>query len=125
MKKTTTLLLLAIGMATAVQAQLDPLSFKKMMEHTLSSPETVSAHNYTTKGGELLLLTATRKDTINFANANYLAGAVFTIICTNSSNDSTLILPVSGTINGGASYWFNGTYKHSTWWYDGTNYWLK
>jgi hypothetical protein len=147
MKKLSILLLLAITIATTSRAQNDPISLNLAAKHqdtvnTLETQfaarttyvpfilatvnvQTISHHRDTMKGAYLTVLTASRLDTINFVHANYTAGYIFSIICTASSNDSTLIIPDSGTINGASSYWFNGTYKHSSFYYDGTNYWLK
>lgn len=121
----TFLLLAAITLAAAASAQITPTSLNTMRKNALPEYETASAHNYSTIGMPLVKLTASRKDTLNFVNAAYSLGAVFTVICTASANDSTLILPASGTINGASSYWFTGTYKHGSFWYDGTNFWLK
>lgn len=126
MKKITALLLLAMTMTATTFAQNDPIGMKKARDYwNITYTETAAAHNYSVVGNPLVILTAARKDTVNFVNGNYATGFTFSIICTNASNDSTLIIPASGTINGASSYWFVGTYKHSTWYFDGTNYWLK
>jgi hypothetical protein len=97
--------------------------------------QTLSAHNASVAGNPayICVLTASRKDTVNFVNSRYRAGWSFNIISTNATNDSTLLLPASGTINGASSYWLTpavtgtvtATYKHASFYYDGTNYWLK
>ena len=145
MKKITMFLLLATMIATTASAQYDPISLDLARKHqdttkTLltqykasqtylainnTNIETASAHNYNITGKPLVILTASRKDTINLVHANYSTGYSFNIICTNSSNDSTLIIPDAGTVNGAGSYWFVGTLKHMAWYYDGTNYWIK
>lgn len=145
MKKLITILLLTMGMATACFGQNDPISIDLAWKHqdTTStlltqfaaqntymllvlkalSIQTISAHYDTVTGKYLTVVTASRLDSIKLKTTLYSSGQLFKFMCTAPANDSTLILPSSGNINGAASLWWTGTYKNLLLWFDGTNYW--
>jgi hypothetical protein len=124
--KKIALLSLGLMMAAFAFAQNDPGSIARRQLALPLNIETLSAHNQTiTPGFDVEVLTASRKDTIVLQTSLYYKNEFFTIICENSSNDSTLIIPSSGNILGATTFWFTGTYKHGTFWFDGTNYWQK
>ena len=147
MKKITTLILLAITLATASIAQNDPISIRNKRKgidtpETLLSQnaarqtylplvltsgniQTISAHYDTVTGKYLTVVTASRLDSIKLKTSTYSAGQILKFICTTSSNDSTLILPSSGNINGASTLWWTGTYKNLSLYFDGTNYWKQ
>ena len=151
MKKLAILILLAASVATTAQAQNGPVNYDPISvglrtkgadtvyslltqayAKTLYTPLALSAGNIqtitrsrdTVSGKYLTVLTASRKDTVNLYRTKYTAGQVLNILCTNSANDSTVIIPTAGTINGAATYWFNGAYKAASLYYDGTNYFI-
>jgi hypothetical protein len=146
MKKTATLFLLAIVLATTAFAQNDPLSVRKLREGTdtvttlitqwraaetyvpfeITSGyvQTISALYDTVTGSDYLIkVTAARMDTIKLKTSYYLPGQTFRFKCTNSANDSTRFVTSSGNIEGASTMWWTGTYKFLTLWFDGTNYW--
>ena len=146
MKKLTTLLLIAATMmAATAKAQYDPISLNRQrmgldtssslltqyaakntylpLVLTSGNIQTISAHYDTVSGKYLTVVTAARLDSIKLKSTLYTTGQLLKFICTTSSNDSTLILPSSGNINGAASLWWTGTYKNLLLWFDGTNYW--
>jgi hypothetical protein len=86
--------------------------------------QTISAARDTVKGYELVVVTAARKDTIVLNKTLYTTGQTFKLLCTASANDSTYIITTSGNINAASTYWFTGTYKAVTFYFDGTNYWI-
>lgn len=101
----------------AAQAYV-PLSFKA------ANIQTISIANDTVKGRYLTVVTASRKDTIRLIRSKYTGGQVMNFICTNSGNDSTIVIPDHGTINGASTYWYKGTYKSASFYFDGTNYFI-
>ena len=147
MKKCTTILLIAATLFTAsASAQDDPVSIRRKYEGTDSvetllsqhaakntytplavgtwHKQTISAHYDTATGRYLTVVTATRLDSIKLKTSLYTSGQILKFICTNSSNDSTLLLPSTGNINGDSvSWWWTGTYKNLELYFDGTNYW--
>ena len=86
--------------------------------------QTISAARDTAKGYPLSVVTASRKDTIVLKTSLYTAGQTFKMLCTASANDSTYIMTSTGNINAASTYWFVGTYKAVTFYFDGTNYWI-
>ena len=69
MKKLSILLLLATTMAATSFAQNDPRSLRRNQLNGPLNIETISAHNYSVIGMDLHVITAARKDTINFVTA--------------------------------------------------------
>ena len=86
--------------------------------------QNISRHLDTITGAYLSVITTTRLDTIKLRNSVYNTGQILKVVTTLNSNDSTLFIPVSGTINGASSYWLTGTYKAVTFYYNGTNYFI-
>lgn len=146
MKKLLFLLIAATMFAASATAQYDPISLDLARKHqdttntlltqfkaantytpmdiTASYIQTISAHYDTVTGNDYLhVVTASRLDSIKLKRSNYDTGQMLKFICTNASNDSTLFIPNAGTINGDSTFWWTGTYKNLTLWFDGTNYW--
>lgn len=146
MKKIATILLIAASMfAATAKAQNDPMAvyLASKGQDTINSlltqfaaqntylplvlaarnKQTISAHYDTVTGKYFTVVTASRLDSIKLKTSLYSSGAILRFLCTTSSNDSTLILPSSGNINGASTLWWTGTYKTLNLYYDGTNYW--
>jgi len=145
MKKLAIILLMAVGIMGSAYGQNDPVSLSRLQNGTdtgktllsqfkakatyvprvATDRETISTLNYTVTGKYVAVVTAARKDTIRLTRASYINGQEFNFICTNAANDSTIIIPNLGNINGASTYWWTGTYKTLTLYFNGTDYFIK
>ncbi len=94
--------------------------------YTSIGNEVASTHSYTVTGTKpLVVITATRLDTIRLVPSNFVTGQTIRFLTTQSANDSTCLFPTTGNIMGGSFYWYTGaagTYKAATLYFDGTNF---
>lgn len=119
---------LTASVVTTTGALTSTGTFSYSGAQVIGGSETASTHAYTLLGTvPLCKITTTKQDTITFKSTNYTTGQVFRFLTTSSTNDSTCFLPTAGNIMGGAYYWFTGaagTYKTTSVFYDGTNYYI-
>lgn len=111
---------------TDATMQLNPIVY--VQSDLVTAHETDSARNYSVLGFYYTLDKWSRLDTIQLKHANYFAGQLLKIQAVKSTNDSTIIIPDTGTINGASTYWWVGatsSYKRVEIFFDGTNYFVK
>ena len=93
------------------------------------TPEVISTHQYTLQGtSHLAKLTATDIDTLTLVGSKLTPRSFYEIYSTNTGNDSTCIIPASGTFQGASKYYWTsasfGTLKSITFYFDSTNYYI-
>jgi hypothetical protein len=147
MKKLALILLVALSSilsfsASAQTCNYDPISMRNQryddscnmvswfQANTTFSPllqtlkEVTTAHAYTVAGKPIIYNGSTNKDTITLNNSAYSAGYRFTIINTNSGNDTTYLIPTSGRFDSvSVKVWGTAPYRAREIYFDGTNYW--
>lgn len=84
-----------------------------------------SARNYNFTGSALCYVKFTVRDTVNLVTTSYASNQIFTFVVIASGADTTVFIPSSGTVDAATSYTMTGTRNSISFWYDGTNYWIR
>ncbi len=108
--------------------QFNPIIY--VQSDFVTAVEKDSARSYTVLGFfQVLDRMAIHGDTIHLHHAYYFDGQVIKLLSTVTTNDSTVIMPDAGNINGAATLLWTqatyGTYKHVSIIYSGGNYYTN